>query len=244
MLEVEHHPDLTPPPPEVDYPGEAYHRALDAVPRARIAAGFALAAVATPTALAGALMMLRSRMPGALHMTLLVGGLAALVVAAGQLRASPLPHPEWRRGTLHTIALAALSAYFVPFYDWWIRFPSSLYLAINMLAMAMAVFLLLNRLNKAVTMLGEALEDETLRMEGLAGLWISVLTGSIFILWTLIALSMYYAQYGSDIFPFFLLRDWGVAMLLPFALTSAVLLKAARRSWQRFKKPVDAPTPP
>lgn len=244
MLEVEHHPDLTPAPPEVDYPGEAYRRALAAVPRARISLAFALAAAATPAALAGALMMLRSRMPGALHMALLIAGLAGLVGAAWQLRGAALPHPEWRRGTLHTVVLAALSLYFVPFYDWWIRFPSSLYLAVNMLAMAVTVFLLLNRLNKTVSMLGEALEDETLRLEGLAGLWISVLTGSIFILWTLIALSMYYAQYGADIFPFFLLRDWGVAMLLPFALTSAVLLKAARRSWQRFGKPVEAPTPP
>ena len=244
MLEVEHHPDLNPPPPDVDYPGEAFRRALAAVPRARITGGFALAAAATPTALAGALMMLRSRSPGALHMTLLVVGLAGLALAAWQLRASPLPHPEWRRGTFHALVLAALSTYFVPFYDWWIRFPSSLYLAVNMLAMAMAVFLLLNRLNKTVSMLGEALEDETLRLEGLAGLWISVLTGSIFILWTLVALSMYYAQYGADIFPFFLLRDWGVAMLLPFALTSAVLLKAARRSWQRFGQPVAPSTSP
>ena len=244
MFEVEYHPDLNPPPPDVDYPGEAYQRALAAVPRAQIAAAFALAAAATPTALAGALMMLRSRMPGALYMSLLVVGLSGLAGAAWLLRTAGLPHPEWRRGTLHTIVLAALSLYFVPFYDWWIRFPSSLYLAGNMLAMAVTVFLLLNRLNKAVSMLGEALEDETLRLEGLAGLWISVLTGSIFILWTLVALSMYYAQYGSDIFPFFLLRDWGVAMLLPFALTSAVLLKAARRSWQRFGKPVEAPAPP
>ena len=52
------------------------------------------------------------------------------------LRGAALPHPEWRRGTLHTLVLAALSLYFVPFYDWWIRFPSSLYLAVNMLAMS------------------------------------------------------------------------------------------------------------
>ena len=244
MLEVEHHPDLTPPPPEADYPGEAFRRALAAVPRARITAAFALASVATPAALAGALMMLRSRRPDTLHMALLVAGLACVATAAGLLRASPLPHPDWRRGALHTLVLAALSIYFVPFYDWWIRFPTSLYLAVNMLAMAAAVFLLLNRLNKSVALLGEALEDETLRLEGLAGLWISVLTGSIFILWTLVALSMYYAQYGADIFPFFLLRDWGVAMLLPFALTSAVLLKAARRSWQRLGKTTATSTPP
>lgn len=228
----------------MDYPGEAYLRALASVSRTRVAGGFALAAAATPVALAGALMMLRSSMPGALHMALLVAGLAALVGAAWLLRSADLPHPEWRRGTLHTIVLAALSAYFVPFYDWWIRFPSSLYLAGNMLAMAASVFLLLNRLNKTASMLGEAIEDETLRLEGLAGLWISVLTGSLFILWTLVALSMYYAEYGADIFPFFLLRDWGVAMLLPFALTSAVLLKAARRSWQRLGKPVGVPPPP
>ena len=94
----------------MDYPGEAFRRALAAVPRARITGGFALAAAATPTALAGALMMLRSRSPGALHMTLLVVGLAGLALAAWQLRASPLPHPEWRRGTLRAPARQSLPA--------------------------------------------------------------------------------------------------------------------------------------
>ena len=243
MLQVEHHPDLTPPPPAADYPGEAYQRALSRVPRLRLAGAFALSAAATPVALVGALMMLRSRAPSALHMVTLAAGLAGLTWAAWQMHVARLPHPQWRNSTLHAVILGALSAYFIPFYEWWIHFPGSVYLAANILIMAVSVFLLLGRLNKTAWMLGEALEDETLRLEGLAGIWISLLTGSIFILWTLVSVSMYYAQYGYDVFPFFLLREWGVAMLLPFALTSAVMIKAARRAWQKIGEPLPQDPP-
>jgi hypothetical protein len=121
--------------------------------------------------------------------------------------------------------LSALALYFCPFLYWWTRNPSSYYFAVNSLLFAMCLSVMLLHLNAIAAMMAERAGDRMFLLEARLCGWIILVLVALYFGYTLIFILVYQFTQGGSMFPYNIMRNGWIFMVIPFALTMGSLWK-------------------
>lgn len=191
----------------------------------KLSAGSGLMLWSFPVGILAVTAMLRTDLLRGFHLPLLALSLMQCGWGAFVAHTAQPIRELWSRRSGQGLWLIALALYFSPFLYWWTRNPSSYYFAINSLLFAMCLALFLLYINAGAGIMAEMVKDKLFLLETRMCGWIILILVTVYFGYTLIFILIYQFTQGGRMFPYNVMRNGWVFMVVPFALTMGSLWK-------------------